>query len=283
MKSDFSRRDFLVRTSATALAAGLWPGTMFAEDAKGENGEFEFLAVNDLHFTDPKLCPLWFEKVFPAMRASAPNAEFLIVSGDLSERATAIEFGGLKDLFPLLKMPVHLTLGNHDVDSKTGDHSIYDEHFPKARNYMVEHRGWQLISVCSAESFAAENTSIPEDTLQWCDQNLKQFDCKKPTLISTHFPLGKGMKACPKNTDVLLDRFKSFNVQHIFNGHWHGYSEMIVNNATVTTNRCCARDRENHDGSPLKGWFVCKAHQGRVTRQFVSVPAELLKSTEKPG
>ncbi len=273
----------MFRSAGAALAAGIWPGRNFADEAKGENGDFEFIAVNDLHFTDAKLCPPWFEKAFVAMRESAPNAEFVIVSGDLTSECTAMEFDGIKNLFPLLKVPVHVTMGNHDLNHKTREHALYDEQFPGKRNYAVEHRGWQLFSVCSTEQYAAEGTKIPADTLQWCDDNLKKFDPKKPTIVSTHYPMGIANFRRPKNSEELMAKFKHFNVQHIFNGHWHGYSEMQINGANVTTDRCCSRFRSNHDGSPLKGWFVCSAKEGRVTRRFVTVPQELMKKSAADG
>ena len=224
--------------------------------------------MNDLHFTDSKLCPPWFEKVFAAMRESAPDAAFVIVSGDLTEDATEAQFGGIKELFPLLKVPVHVTPGNHDVSASDGDRSVYDKVFPGTANYAIEHGGWQFFSLNSSERRAADNTMIPAGTLQWLDENLKQFDRKKPAIVSTHYPLGSGMIYRPKNSAALLSRFKEFNVRHIFTGHWHGYSEMFFQNATVTTDRCCSRARNNHDGSPLKGWFVCKARQGNISRRF---------------
>lgn len=282
MNTNSSRRDFLRRSAGAAVATALWPGRLFAEEAAGENGAFEFIAFNDVHFTDEKLCPPWFEKAFAAMRESAPNAEFAILSGDLTTDCKAKEFGGMKDLLPLLKIPVHMTMGNHDVTMIGGDHALYDELFPGKRNYAVEHRGWQLFSLTSAQVRAAENTTIPADTIAWLEDNLKKFDPRKPTIVSTHYPLGRGMIRRPKNADDLLRRFGKFNLQAVFNGHWHGYSEMAYHDALITTDRCCSRYRDNHDGSPLKGWFVCQAKEGRISRRFVCVPPELLKQ-EKPA
>jgi hypothetical protein len=31
----------------------------------------------------------------------------------------------------------------------------------------------------------------------------------------------------------------------------------------------CSRVRQNHDGSPEKGWFVCNAVNGEIKRRFV--------------
>jgi 3',5'-cyclic-AMP phosphodiesterase len=271
-----SRRGFLARTAALTLTAGLWPGRVLAGDAaKGEAGDFDFIAVNDVHFNDPKLCAPWFENAFDAMKASAPKAEFVLLSGDLTTSANAKEFGGIREALERLKLPVHVTPGNHDV-TDDGQRTLFESYFPKRVNYALEHRGWQLFSLNSAESCATDHTSIPQDTLQWLDDNIKKFEPGKPTIISTHYPLGRGLVYRPAKSDDLLKRFVKFNLQAVFNGHWHGYTETLLGEATVTTNRCCSRVRRNHDGSPLKGWFVCQARAGKITRRFVTVPVELM-------
>jgi hypothetical protein len=73
----------------------------------------------------------------------------------------------------------------------------------------------------------------------------------------------------PVNADALLQRLTTHNVQAIFSGHFHGFTERHLRETTLTTDRCCSRVRNNHDGSKEKGWFVCQASHGRVTRQFV--------------
>jgi hypothetical protein len=73
------------------------------------------------------------------------------------------------------------------------------------------------------------------------------------------------------NSSALLDRLKEFNIRAIFNGHFHGYTERTRGDWLITTNRCCARQRNNHDGTNEKGFFVCKAREVKVVREFVRV------------
>ena len=70
----------------------------------------------------------------------------------------------------------------------------------------------------------------------------------------------------------MLARFKEYNLRAVFNGHFHGFTARWFGRATVTTNRCCAISRENHDGTKEKGYFVCEAKDGNVIRTFVEVP-----------
>ena len=79
--------------------------------------------------------------------------------------------------------------------------------------------------------------------------------------------------ARPLNADALLERFKPFNLQAVFSGHFHGFTERQVGDAILTTNRCCSAWRANHDFSKEKGWFSCLARNGRITREFVQAAA----------
>ena len=64
-----------------------------------------------------------------------------------------------------------------------------------------------------------------------------------------------------------------FNLQAVFNGHYHSLTERKHRDVLITTNRCCALKRTNHDGTKQKGYFVCEARDGRMERTFVEYKA----------
>src|SRR5687767_12930059 len=150
-----------------------------------------------------------------------------------------------------------------------GERTAYDEIFPKSLNYSFVHRGWQILGLDTSDGLKYENTQIQPHTLAWVDDQVRRLNKKLPTIIFTHFPLGPGVKYRPLNTDALLERFKPVNLQAIFCGHYHASTETKVGSTIVTTNRCCALKRGNHDGTKEKGYFLCTARDGRVTREFV--------------
>jgi len=71
------------------------------------------------------------------------------------------------------------------------------------------------------------------------------------------------------NADAVLDRFKPFNLRGVFGGHYHAYTETSVREIPIKTNKCCSLKKTNHDGTKEKGYFVCRAQDGKITRQFV--------------
>src|SRR5204863_360570 len=56
-----SRRRILRLGVGSLIAAGIWPGALFA-DENAHSEEFHFLVVNDIHYQD-KGCAAWLEKV----------------------------------------------------------------------------------------------------------------------------------------------------------------------------------------------------------------------------
>jgi hypothetical protein len=61
-------------------------------------------------------------------------------------------------------------------------------------------------------------------------------------------------------------------LQAVLNGHFHAFTERPYGKTMITTNRCCAISRENHDKTKEKGYFLCQAREGKITRTFVEVP-----------
>jgi predicted phosphodiesterase len=260
-----NRRDALQRLSAgTLLAMGLWPGTSRA-DNKTPADSFRFLVINDTHCMSPE-CGPYLEGVVAQMRQE--RTELCLHAGDLTEKAERKHFETVKEIFKVLPGSMYPVIGNHDYLTAT-DRKTYTETFPLRLNYYFRHRGWQFVGLDTTHGQRYEKTEIQPATFRWLDDYLPRLDKRKPTVILTHFPLGPDVKYRPANADALLDRFRDFNLQAVFNGHYHAFTERKAGNAVLTTNRCCALKRGNHDNSKEKGYFVCEAKEGRVTRTFV--------------
>ena len=142
-------------------------------------------------------------------------------------------------------------------------------------NLKLRHRGWQFVGLDTSDGQRYEKIEIQPATFRWLDDYLPRLDKTKPTVVFTHFPLGLGVKYRPTNADALLDRFRQFNLQAVFNGHYHAFTERTAGGFTLTTNRCCAYRRDNHDQSKEKGYFVGEAKDGKITREFMEYQSPL--------
>ncbi len=249
------------------LSLGLWPGALRAAGSTSPTATFTFAVINDTHYMSPE-CGEWLQQVIAQIKAEKPD--FCLHLGDLVDQGRHDHLASVRELFACLSKPVHVQIGNHDYLTQT-DRTAYEALFPDQLNYTFTHRDWQFVGVDSTEGVRFDQTSISASTLAWVEENLPRLDRTRPLVLFTHFPLGEGVKHRPLNADALLDRFRDHNLQAVFNGHFHGYTEHRFADATVTTNRCCALKRDNHDGTKAKGFFICTARDGRITRRFIEV------------
>ena len=270
-----ARRRMLRLGAGSLLAAGLWPGWAHADDAPAAE-DFTFLCVNDLHYFDRRCVP-FFEQMVRQMKGhgAAPGEakpDFCLVVGDLAEDGTAAQLGAARDLLKTLGMPTWCVIGNHDY-VKDGDRRAFEQLFPDAFNYNFGHKGWQFIALDTTEGRKALGTSVHASTLAWLGDHVPKLDKKRPTVLFTHFPMGLLVPGRPTNANDVLEPLKDFNLQAVFNGHYHAYTERRVWQATLTTDKCCSFHHANHDGSKEKGYFLCRAKDGRIERTFVEVKA----------
>jgi hypothetical protein len=230
--------------------------------------DFSFLVVNDLHYFDSH-CGPWFERAIRQLKATPQPVDFCLLVGDLSENGKADQLGPVREIFGTLGVPVHVVIGNHDYRGPA-DRKAFEELFPRSLNYRFEHNSWQFLALDSSHGQRVQ-VSVQAPALQWLDDTLPALDRRRPTIVFTHFPLGPWVPYRITNADAVLDRFKEFNLRAVFNGHFHGFTERLVRRTSLTTNRCCSLHKANHDGSKEKGYFLCKAAEGRVRRTFFEV------------
>lgn len=262
-----SRRQWLAASPSVVLAAGCWPGVLAAGDP--ETKDFAFLVVNDLHSLDKK-CGPWFETVVKSMAGHKQQPEFLAICGDLAEDGTPEQLATTKDIFTTLKRPMYATPGNHDY-SKEQSLKTFNDLFPKQLHYTFDLHGWQFLVLDTTEGTKYDKTKIGEPTLKYMDEQLPKLDKKKPLVVFTHFPLGEGVRMRPTNADDVLKRLLPFNLKAVYSGHYHSFTEKKVGTSVLTTNRCCALSRNNHDGTKEKGYFLVQAKNGQLERTFVEL------------
>ena len=267
MRTAPTRRDVLGAACGVLAAGALWPSALRAGDAP-DSGNFKFIAVNDLHYVDEK-CGKWLEGAFKQMGAHE-GVDFCLLLGDLAEDGRRDQLHAVKDIVGGTKLDTKIIIGNHDY-TLAGSRAEWDDAYPGTLNYAFEHRGWQFIACDSTQGRAGKDTVIAKDSIDYLHQQVPKFDKKRPTALFTHFPLGWLVPASPNNRTAALAAFDGVNLQAVFNGHFHGRTTRQHQHATITTNQCCSLRHPNHDGTKEKGYFLCEAKNGEVTRTFFEV------------
>jgi 3',5'-cyclic AMP phosphodiesterase CpdA len=193
--------------------------------------------------------------------------ELILLAGDLATDGRKGELGPLKEIHSNLTCPVHVTPGNHDYEPDQSGKQ-YDAIFPEQRNYVVEHRGWTILSYDSTENVKWAGVAVQSHTLQWLDETLPRLDRGRPLIVFTHFPVGDGVPLRSTNAEAVLRRFEEHNLRAVFSGHHHGLTQKTHRDISLCTNRCLAFSRGNHDGSKEKGYFIVRATSERVSPAF---------------
>lgn len=263
------RRQLLRMGAGYALTSSLFAGWARAADDAKASETFTFIVANDIHYFD-KRCSQWLaDKV--VKRMNEHKADFCFVVGDMSEDGTKEQNAAVRDVLKGLKMPLYVCVGNHDHQAGNDDRKPFEDTFPKSINYYFEHRGWQCLVLDTTQGRAGSKTVIHKDTFTYLNDKLKTLDKKRPTALLTHFPLGFFLPSRPENATDLLNAFKEYNLQAVFNGHFHSKTERGWGEAILTTNTCCSFHRANHDFDPRKGYFLCTAKDGKIDREYIQV------------
>jgi 3',5'-cyclic-AMP phosphodiesterase len=204
------RRKFLKTLGAAGAALALPP---FARDAIGEQpprGSFDFVFFTDTHI-QPELdaahgCDMCFRKI--AATKSDLAIDFALMGGDHVYDAfgvNSIRARMVYDLYSrteqLLGMPVHNTIGNHDVfgvlarsgvaptDPAYGKKMYQDRMGPTY--YSFDHKGYHFVVLDSIQPTDDRlwEARIDDAQLAWLRGDLNRLAPRTPVIAAVHCPI----------------------------------------------------------------------------------------------
>ncbi|MBD3179432.1 MAG: hypothetical protein GF417_07370, partial [Candidatus Latescibacteria bacterium] len=254
----------LVTVSLALLLLGSGGG-LREEPASGDKSGFSFAFLADIH-VQPELGAMrGFEKAVNLVNRMDPD--FVITGGDLIMDALEVSYGRADTLYRIyrdisgrLRMPVHNTMGNHEIlgwydgspVSPSHPHfgkKIYEERLGR-RFYSFDHGGWHFIIIDSIER-GEEGGYIGKvngDQMEWIREDLSGVDRGTPIAVSTHIPVvsvmpqlreGPGAGISPSevivNSREVLELFSGHNLKLVLQGHLHLVEEIRVRGTTFIT------------------------------------------------
>lgn len=218
-----------------------------------------FVHLSDLHITDPSQSDdhLYadtaanLELVIGKIAQLEPQPEFVVVSGDLTNHGSPESFAALKSHLSALKMPVLLSLGNHD--KRAPFYTTFQDQTSEAPYYYSHAFEGLHVIVMDSSSPAKVDGSIEPEQFEWLDGELNAQP-ELPKLLIIHHP------PCPIQLSIfdhitfqaedakkLGQMLEGKNVVGILSGHvhfdrfamWHGIPCVIsagLHNLTDVTN-----------------------------------------------
>ena len=190
-----------------------------------------------IHFTDPHLVrpgrTLYgldlqgqLEACVASINESHGDAEFCLVTGDLTHYGEPGAYGLLKQSLARLAIPCHMIVGNHD------EREAFLAAFPET---PVDVNGYvQYVVESSAGRFVMLDTLIAGThagelgpaRLAWVRTRLEEAGDEPVFLVLHHAPMATRIKAVDRiglnDAEALWEVVRDFaNIRHIFFGHIH--------------------------------------------------------------
>jgi 3',5'-cyclic-AMP phosphodiesterase len=179
------------------------------------------------------------------------DAEFAVVSGDLTHHGHLEAYHVVRDCFAELTIPWHPMLGNHD--KRPGFFEVFPD-APRDANgfvqYSFEAGGITFVCLDSHDPGGPWGT-LCDQRLDWLRQELDRIGDKPVYLFVHHPPFRVGIKRMDRNSLREPERLQAVlagrrNIRHLFYGHlhrpiagsWHGipFSTMRGTNHQVALN-----------------------------------------------
>jgi 3',5'-cyclic AMP phosphodiesterase CpdA len=244
-----TRRDFLKTATAAAALASL---PSFAHAAAAPT-TFQFAFFTDTHI-EPELdaqhgCDLAFRKI------AALKPDFAIMGGDHVYDASAVPGTRANLVFDLykkteqsLQMPLHHTIGNHDifgVIEKSGiatsdpayGKKMFEDRIGRTY-YSFDHKGHHFIILDSIQPTEDRlwEARIDDAQMTWLTADLQKIAPQTPVIVSTHVPLVSAFASyapdrAPRgekysvltiaNSPQVINAFENHNVLAVLQGHLH--------------------------------------------------------------
>lgn len=191
---------------AVTLPAGVDTVTLRTVEAPRD---FTFLAFGDIQRGLPR-----FGDVVEVLNAR-PDAEFIVVMGDLTNVSSEAEFDAIERAFETIRLPLVLTPGNHDAYRSFA----FQQRFGRA-NYTCTARGVRFTSIDSS------NAGLSETGWRLYDEAL-EAGREQPHVVFSHIPATEsfGVRSGQWNSRVEARRFvgstAAAGVDLLLFGHLH--------------------------------------------------------------
>jgi len=220
--------------------------------------QFSFVFMTDIHLTREKNATIGFSQAIDTINKLAPD--FVLTGGDNIMDALAVSYAGADSAYTLfeeniksLTMPVHSTLGNHEVFGlyeKSGvspDHEqfgkkLYENRLEK-RYYSFDFKNWHFV-VLDGIGFTDDRHyygHVDAEQIEWLKDDLTKAG-NKPIVVSTHIPLlsvgsqimqgpteGMGEGSIITNAKEVIAVLEQHNTKLVLQGHLHFLEDINYN------------------------------------------------------
>lgn len=250
----------------------LWFGQL-----SGQN-KFSFVFLPDLHLRPDSAIEADFNRL--AKQINKIHPDFILTGGDMiytakdgDEKKAKMLFNFMDSELGKFKMPVYLTMGNHEVVGILPNSGIESSH-PQWGKQMCEQRygkryktfeysGWKfflLDGIKIQEEKMNYTSGVDAKQMNWIKNELENTSADLPIVVSIHTPLvhpkalrDSGVKALSENAKAVLDLFDGHNLKIVLQGHNHLYMNLLIDGIHYVSG---GSSSHNDDLKPFDDGFI---------------------------
>ncbi|PUZ25367.1 metallophosphoesterase [Chitinophaga parva] len=227
--------------------------------------------LTDIHLKDKWDAPRRFIKCLHHVQAQSPKVDLVLNGGDVVFDMNKENMDTINAQWKLMKdtlaadcsLPVHYTLGNHDIWWNEDDkgQAIYGKKYSMDKlglsspYYSFNKGGWKFIILDSVH-LDIDNTwyigKLGDEQMNWLKTELENTPATTPVLVMTHIPILSATNLIEDDTvnrwtllggDMMTDNAKIIrlfyqhpNVKLCLSGHIHLRDKVVYNNVTYLCN-----------------------------------------------
>lgn len=192
----------------------------------------KFIVLSDLHIVPQGTLSHGldtlerFENAVTFVNTRHPDADFVVIAGDLADRGEKAAYARLQQVIPQIKAPVYLTLGNHD------DRPTFLDHFgPSFANpqtgavdHVIDHQGHRVIVLDSSVPGRISGR-LDAAQMTWLKDRLSEAR-DTPVIVVLHHNI---TRFHVPTDEIILENGPEFaailaasgNVRQVISGHVH--------------------------------------------------------------
>jgi Predicted phosphohydrolases len=186
----------------------------FAQDSPRS---FRFALITDTHLkqNDPRNA----ESLRLAVKDinKQKDIDFVIVSGDITDKGDRNSFLEAKRLLDRLKAPYYPIPGNHDTRYCKTATSAFDSVFVR-HHFLFLHDGYLFMGFNTGQGNGINRGKVSQKELEWIKEKLRKKPINQPVIAITHFPI---LSVLVDDSASIVNTLLKYNVQAILNGHYH--------------------------------------------------------------
>ncbi len=233
------------------LLLGLWATAVCAQIQP-----FTFI-----QFTDPHIGindnEVNLEAALKDVEENFPEAEFILLTGDITEYGYESEYDIVKPILEASKRPIYPAMGNHDVRWSDSGKENYRRALGETYK-MFDHKGVRFV-IMDSSMLIEHYGHLDGLQMKQLEEDLKSAPKDGFTVIAMHHPaLHRGHFI--DNEFKFAEMISNYNVPLVVDGHGHTFQRRARNGTTYTMGGSVSSK-----GSPARSYRVFRVEPNQIS------------------